>query len=77
MSLPNLLAKSAVQALSSTQPRSNLLRAILPARELGSMLGGLKELSGTDPTIFVVSNPKHSNMRELEQEQRRQQGSKG
>ena len=66
VSLPNLFEKSAVQALSSTQPRSNLLRAILLAGELGSILGGLKEASGTDPTVFTISKPKHSNMRELE-----------
>jgi len=62
----NLFEKSAVQALSSTQPRSNLLRAILLAGELGSISGGLKEASGMDPTMFAISKPKHSNMRELE-----------
>ncbi len=66
VSLPCPFEKSAVQALSSNQPRSNLLRAILLAGELGSMSGGLKETSGTDPTILVVSKPKLSNMRELE-----------
>lgn len=72
--LPCLFEKSAVQALSSTQPRSNLLRAILLAGEWGSMSGGFKETSDTDPTIFVVSKPKLSNMRALEQEKGRSVG---
>ena len=63
-SLPCLFEKSAVQALSSTQPRSNLLRAILLAGEWGSISGGLKTAS--DTAFVVVSKPKLSNMRELE-----------
>src|SRR6267154_2934054 len=66
MSPPSLFEKSAVQAPSSTQPRSNLLRAILLAGEWGSMSGGLRETSDTVSVIFAVSKPKLSHMRELE-----------